>query len=261
MLLSKDLMEQEMKKWHNRLVKNCKKCNGEGTITLYNSNKGVVCDCQKKAMSNARLISCGIPTKYLDKEWDWTNINCPKEVIDKVKKYVDNFIQNYYDGQWIYLYGRQGRGKTLLESLTARDVIVKINPDTDKCFKVIFVIFEELIRLSHESRDDANIRKKYNYIIESTDLLILDNIGSETGTTSYNSKILEYILRKRDMNCVPTIISSNFSPEQIKEHYSDTIHDFIIQNSHLVLVEGENYRQKGNTLDDELDKDFFEDDN
>jgi DNA replication protein DnaC len=58
---------------------------------------------------------------------------------------------------------------------------------------------------------------------------------------------------------MPTIISSNFTPEQIKNLYSDTIHDFIVQNSELVLVEGENYRQKGNVFEDDFEKDFFED--
>ena len=96
-----------------------------------------------------------------------------------------------------------------------------------------------------------------NLIIESSDLLILDNIGSETGTAGYNTKLLEFILRKRDNNCVPTIISSNFTLEQIKSNYSDTIHDFIVQNSDLVLVEGENYRQKGSMFD-EFDDDFLE---
>jgi DNA replication protein DnaC len=259
MIFSKEDLDQEIKRWQNRLVKNCKDCEGSGSVSKQGTNKAVMCDCQNRALSNSYLVASGIPRKYLDENWNWENINCNKDSIDKVRKYVGTFVQNYYAGKWLYIYGRQGRGKSLLESLSARDIIKKINPDTDRHFKVAFIIFEEMVQLSHEARNDSISRKRYNAIIENTDLLIIDNIGSETGTVPYNSKVLEYILRKRDNNCMPTIISSNFTPEQIKNHYSDTIHDFIVQNSELVLVEGENYRQKGNVFEDDFEKDFFED--
>ncbi|MNV94156.1 DNA replication protein DnaC [compost metagenome] len=92
-----------------------------------------------------------------------------------------------------------------------------------------------------------------NMIIENPDLLIIDNIGSETGTQAYNTKVLEFVLRKRDNNSVPTIISSNFTPEQLIQTYSDTVHDFIVQNSDLVLVQGDNFRQKGQINEEDLD--------
>jgi DNA replication protein DnaC len=256
-LFSKEELEMEIRRWHNRLVKVCTICNGVGTIDKPNSNKAIMCECQQKSLTNSHLVASGVPRKYLDGNWNWDTLNNNKESTKKVKKFVENFQQNYCSGRWLYIYGRQGRGKSLLESLSARDIITKLNPDTNRHFKVAFIIFEEMIQLSHEARSDSAAKKKYYSIIESTDLLIIDNIGSETGTVPYNSKILEYILRKRDNNCVPTIISSNFTLEQIKEHYSDTIHDFIIQNSDIVLVEGENFRQKGTVVADDFDEDFF----
>lgn len=258
MLFSKDELDLEIKKWHNRIVKNCPLCNGIGAVDIPNSNNTRLCECQQKAMANAHLVASGIPRKYIDSNWDWEILQNNKESTEKVKKFVSNFEQNYYAGKWLYIYGRQGRGKSLLESLAAREIIKKINPDTNKHYKVFFIIFEELVQISHDARSDNIARKKMNFIIESPDLLIVDNVGSETGTINYNAKFLEFILRKRDNNCVPTIISSNFTLEQVKSHYSDTIHDFIVQNSELVLVEGENHRQKGSILDD-FDDDFFDD--
>jgi DNA replication protein DnaC len=258
MIFTKEQFDSQIKIWENRIVKLCKKCNGVGSIDLPNSNKAKMCECQKEALTNAHLSVSGVPIKYIKSKWKWEILNNSQDSIKKSQKFVDNFVENYQNGKGLYLYGRQGRGKSLLESLIARDVIKMINPDTNNRFRVGFIIFEEMIKLSHEARTEQPQRKKYYSLIESTDLLILDNIGSETGTAAHNTKVLEYILRKRDNNCVPTIISSNFSPEQLKDQYSDTIYDFIVQNSELVWVEGENFRQKSKVFDEEFDEDFGE---
>jgi DNA replication protein DnaC len=254
MIFSKEQFEDEIKIWQNRIVRQCKLCNGIGSIDLSNSNKAVMCECQQKALTNSYLVASGVPRKYIDATWDWDVLNNNRESTEKMKCYIEDFINNYKKGKGVYLYGRQGRGKSLLESLAARDVVKLINPDTNSYFKIGFIIFEDMIKISHESRNEFSSRKKYLYLIENTDLLIMDNIGSETGTQGHNTKVLQYILRKRDNSCLPTIISSNYTPEKIKEAYSDTVHDFIIQNCDLILVEGENFRQKGKNFDFNYDE-------
>lgn len=251
MIFSKEELQQEVIRWQNRLVKTCTTCKGTGSIEIKGSTKAVMCKCQEQSMLNAHLVAAGIPRKYLSSTWNWEGLNNNKESTDKVKKYADNFVQNYFDGKGLYIYGRQGRGKSLLESLVARDVAAKINPDTNKQFKVAFIIFEEFVQMSHRARNDFEARKQVDNLIESPDLLIIDNIGSETGGQVYNVKFLEFILRKRDNNSVPTIISSNYTPEQLVEAYSDTIHDFIIQNNELVIVYGDNHRKKNADIVDE----------
>lgn len=257
MLFSKEELHAEIKRWQNRIIKSCTICNGEGIIQLSNSGKASMCKCQEESIRNAHLVASGIPRKYLDSSWNWDGLQNNKEAINKAKYYSENFIQNYFKGKGLYIYGQQGRGKSLLESLIARDVSSKINPDRNKTFRVGFVIFEELVQYSHQSRSDLKAKSIYNAIVSSTDLLIIDNIGSETGSKEYNTKLLEFVLRKRDNDCVPTIISSNYTPEQLLSAYSDTVHDFVKQNCEYVSVQGENFRKKGNEteflLNSELD--------
>ncbi|MNY24599.1 DNA replication protein DnaC [compost metagenome] len=121
------------------------------------------------------------------------------------------------------------------------------------------MIYEELVQLSHQGRSDLKAKELMSRIISKSDLLIIDNIGSETGSKEYNTKLLEFVLRKRDNDNVPTIISSNYTPEQLKQAYSDTVHDFVKQNFNYVLVQGENFRKKDNefdNIDELLEEDF-----
>lgn len=257
MIFSREEQQAEVKKWQNRLVKNCPICKGSGSIDKPGTNMAVMCSCQKQALLNADLASSGIPRKYLNSNWNWDGLNNNRESTEKVKEYANNFDDYYFDGEGIYLYGQQGRGKSLLESLVAREVAAKINRDTNKHYKVAFIIFEELVQLTHQSRSDLKARNLYHTIVSKPDLLIIDNIGSETGSKEYNTKVLEFILRKRDNDGNPTIISSNYTPEQLLTAYSDTIHDFIDQNFMHVLVQGENHRKKNSLMEDPL-LDMFE---
>jgi len=244
MFLSKEQYDEEVNKWENRLVKNCPICKGEGAVPSPTGYR--MCSCKQRAWRNSTLVLWGIPRKYLNENWSWENCT-PQGFINKCKVYAQNFETNYYDGRGMYLYGCQGRGKSTMEALIARDVATQINKDTNKYFKVAFAIYEDIVQLSHLSRQDKNAKYKLDSLINEPELLIIDNVGSETGLgneSKYSTRLLEFILRKRDNNGTPTIISSNFTPEELVTHYSDTVHDFITQNCELITVAGDNFRKK-----------------
>jgi DNA replication protein DnaC len=255
--------KKEVKRWENRLTRKCDICNGEGMV-LAESGSGLhqSCICRKKAMLYAELVLRGIPRKYLMK-WDWKDCD-DKEFINKCKNYVKDFEDNYFMGRGLYLYGGQGRGKTTMESLIARDVAKKKNPDTEERYIVAFAIFEDLVQLSHQGRNNSTAHWKLKQYIEGTDLLIIDNIGSETGVgneSKYTAKLLEYILRKRDNNCVPTIISSNMTVDELLDYYTSAVRDFILGSFEQISVTGKNHRKDDKTKNnnDDLDsllKDF-----
>lgn len=253
MLFTREELQLEIKRWQNRLMANCPICKGIGSIDKPGTTKAIMCKCQEKSILNAHLVASGIPRKYLDESWNWDGLNNNQESKEKIKKYTENFKENYFAGKGLYIYGRQGRGKSLMEALVAREISRLINPDRGSNFKVAFIIYEELVKLSHEARNDMSSSKKLNMIIENPDLLIIDNVGSETGSQSYNMKLLELVLRKRDNSSIPTIISSNYTPEQLIEKYSDTVHDFIVQNCDLVFVQGDNFRQKSQISEEDFD--------
>ena len=251
MFLDREQFEAEVGRWENRLVANCKLCNGVGAIPSENKGLYKTCICKQKAWLNSNLVDWGIPRKYLDESWSWENCH-PQDFVKKSKDYATRFIDHYFNGKGVFLYGSQGRGKSTMEALIARDIAKKINPDTKKHFKVAFAIYEDIVQMSHQARVNPAIKQKLDTLINSPELLIIDNIGSETGLgsdTKYTTRLLEFILRKRDNNGTPTIISSNFTPEELTKHYSDTVHDFVENNCELILVTGDNFRRKSNVSD------------
>lgn len=246
MSYTNDQFEQEFRRWNNRIVKPCKKCNGEGLV--YINSKPVYCDCIKYAKLYSELTLMGVPRKYLT--WTWEDCH-DLDFIRKCKSYCDNFLNEYYEGRGLYLYGSQGRGKTTMETLIAKYVAMKMNPDTGRNFKVMFILFENLIQASYDNKEAVN------EAIYSPDLLIIDNLGSETGMNSeskYNVRLLERIIRTRDNSGVPTIISSNFTMDEIQNYYGDANRDLIEKNSEIISVTGQNLRQQiatQNSLADE----------
>lgn len=247
--VDEEKMLNERKRWDNRLIKSCTICNGQGI--LEKDGKMINCNCTNKSMLFTKLVSNGVPRKFL--EWKW--IDCEQnEFVNECKQYTDNFLNNYYAGSGLFLYGLQGRGKTTMESLIARDVTIKTNPDTGKLFEVIFVMFEQLVQWNLQKNTDWNARKKLDYVIESSDLLIIDNLGSETGFGSEskaNVKLLDKILRTRDNNMLPFIISSNFTLDEIGKYYSETIKDFISDDCTTISFDGEKLRNQDTYLVDE----------
>lgn len=239
MLVTEERMFAETNKWENRLIKKCKLCNKTGIIKK--NGEYVNCECSNKAKLFTKLTCNGVPTKYL--QWRWKDCD-DQSFVNECKDYADKFIDYYMEGTGLFLYGLQGRGKTTMESLIARDATIKINPDTNKSFEVIFVMFEDLIQWNLQ-KNDWVIRNKLNNVIENSDLLIIDNLGSETGfgsETKTNVKLLDRILRTRDNNQKPFIISSNFTLEEIGKYYSETIKDFIYDDCKVIDVTGEKFR-------------------
>ncbi|MFW6007765.1 MAG: hypothetical protein ACOCP8_00760 [archaeon] len=252
MLITEDQYNEEMTRWENRLVKTCSICNGVGSISKDDSSGlNIMCNCVKRAHLNTRLVAWGVPRKYVSNNWIWDECT-PEPFVDECKNYADNFINNYFQGKGLYLFGAQGRGKSTMEALIAREVGNKINPDTRKPFIVAFNIYEDIVQLKRQINNDRTALYKLNKLINEPHLLIIDNIGSEVGfgsDTGYTTKLLEYVLRTRDNLCVPTIISSNLTPEELYDAYSDTVGDFIEENYKLISVTGSNHRKKVKTND------------
>lgn len=258
MFLNKEQLEFEFQLWENRIVKNCEKCNGVGAIL--NNDDGeyktyINCECKKNSWLNANLVDWGIPRKYLSNEWTWDNFE-HVSFIEKSKNYADNFVENYMNCKGLFFYGAQGRGKSTMESMIAKTVAKLTNPDTNKYFKPAFAIYEDIVQLSHQSRVNFDALQKLKNLCYKPDLLIIDNIGSETGfnsETKHTTKLLDLILRKRDNMGYPTILSSNFTPDEISKFYSDTVRDFIENNCELIAVTGDNFRKKNENIYDFID--------
>jgi len=248
MFLSEEEKSLEMKKSKRRIVDNCDKCKGSGFVTKTNSNgdsMSFVCSCIKKAERNVRLLDGGFPRKFLDDEKWCLELVEGRPYYKPVKDYIDNFLYNYDNGIGLFLHGAQGRGKSTIECIIAKAVVDMINPDTfekKEHFKVAFSMYDDILH----GLIDNDKKEKYNQLIYRSDLLIIDNIGNEFGRNErgFSQRTLEIILRKRDNDCLPTILSTNYCLNEMEEQYNKDIRQFIEQNYEVVYLSGNNYRIK-----------------
>ena len=188
-------------------------------------------------VENDNVIFCYMPCKYkkeLDKKTQYQkNIelyDMPKdiknasmkdiytddpdrfEVIKWLKKYIDNYKKGEI-GKGLYLTGNFGCGKTYLISAMLNE-LAKL----DK--KVAIIYFPEFLRSLKESfNDDEEYKTKFNYI-KKVELLLIDDIGAETTTPWGRDEVLGTILQYRMQQGLATFFTSNFTIEELEEHFS-----------------------------------------
>jgi len=234
--------DNEFKYWKHKFMENCEKCHGTGL------NNGKDCDCYINVELYTHLTIRNFPRRYVTWNWD----QCEnKELTQKCIEYCDNFEENYYDGRSIYIYGQQGRGKTTLTTIIGKEISKKTKPGENKNFNSLFLMMSDIINYSFNNKELFENLKN-----ESVDLLVIDNLGSENGQNEnkYSAKVLDEIIRNRTNKCLPTVISSNFMPEELENQYSKTIKELIEQFFIKIYTDGDSFRARPTVNDDEFDE-------
>lgn len=200
----------------------CQKCKDKGYIgtkrcscfetelkkeLYYRSNLGAVLAHQTFKSFVLEYYSDTINTKY--------NIS-PRKNMELVLKYCRDYVKNFsLDSANLLFTGETGLGKTFMSSCIAKEII-------DKGFGVIYDSVQNIITVLENERfnrdNGSNNPRKYF----DTDLLIMDDLGAEFNT-QFSESALYNLLNSRIIAHKPIIISTNLSPEQLKNSYHDRI--------------------------------------
>lgn len=216
-------------------LNNCKKC--KNILMCKNSFHGHV---YYPDVVDDYVVMCYVACKYqkaMDKKNEFykniTLYDMPLEVREasmkdiytddasrfEVIKWLNNYISNYKKnekGKGLYLTGNFGCGKTYLVSAMLNELAKH-----DK--KIAIVYYPEFLRsLKSSFGDDGEYNSKFNYI-KKVELLLLDDIGAETTTAWSRDEVLGNILQYRMQEHLPTFFTSNFTYEQLEEHFSGKV--------------------------------------
>jgi len=134
-----------------------------------------------------------------------------------------------------FIHGRAGVGKTFLALQ-----IAKRNQNWD------FINFLELVKTAQNSFGDQHenwLNRERLKELKDDNLLIIDDIGIEK-TTDYITQVVYDLINYRYENCLHTIITSNFSLEEIEKKYHERIADRIQGMSETIGLKGESKRKK-----------------
>lgn len=155
----------------------------------------------------------------------------PRDKAERIKNSCSRYAVNFSrTAKNIMFMGGTGLGKTHL-SLAIANVVI------NKGYSVVYGTAQNILSdLQNENfgRDD-NLRY-YERAVLNCDLLILDDLGTEF-KSSYTVACLYNIINTRLSAKLPTIISTNFTLDELEEKYDQRITSRITgEYSQLILV-------------------------
>lgn len=211
----------------------CDMCNDTGYCD------GSYCDCLKKLCGRiaADELNKNAHLKLLDFDTfslsyyngdDYFNM---QKILEFTKQYAETFNEN---SNSIFMFGKTGLGKTHLSLAIANRVL-------DKGYSVIYDSAINILRnieREHFSREHSSDMID---LVMNTDLLILDDLGTEYETPFYNATIYN-IINSRLNSGKATIISTNLDLAGIKRRYDERVVSRIISVYTCLAFKGEDVR-------------------
>lgn len=158
----------------------------------------------------------------------------PKENMQII---VNNIQENYLNAfnsheRNLLFTGNPGTGKSFLSHCIAKSLL-------DKGHLVVYRTADELLS------DLKNIKFQNNYEIEelllNCDLLIIDDLGTEQITDFSISELFTF-LNKKILKQKKMLVSTNLSPEAIKNNYDERIYSRLMGNFTTLKFIGDDIR-------------------
>ena len=194
------------------------------------------CQCLRELIVKERIASSAmgrlIETQSFDNfDLEWYSYD-PK-VYEKMKANLAaarNYVRDFDKRQEnLLLIGSTGTGKTHVSTAIARELIHKgYDVIYDSTYNIIADFESDRFKngYGNESKSD-----KYT----ECRLLIMDDLGTEF-TNQFTVSTLYNLLNTRQNKGLPTIISTNLSPEELARKYEDRIYSRIIGSGCRVLA-------------------------
>ncbi len=211
----------------------CKKCKDKGF--LENGNK---CSCLMQELIYEAYEMSNIKN-VLDKE-NFENFNIkifpdeafegeeltPRENMEYISNICVDYINNFdkRNDENLLFYGSTGLGKTFMCNSIAKALL-----DMNKIvvYQTAFKILEIIERRRFGNEKDRYQDFQYDLLF-SADLLIIDDLGTEVSNTFTNAEIFN-IVNTRLISGKKTIISTNLTPKEISEVYTDRVFSRILE--------------------------------
>jgi len=245
-----------------RYFKGCKKCGGRGFFTN-DSNVATPCECWRLDTLISRIKKAGVPEDYFDIDLNnlendvtgWV-IEYKEDVKDSdgnivrhainVHQFFKDFLVSLHNirntGKSLLLLGGNGVGKTMLSCIVLKNALwySVVSKKEHSDYSGYFITFREYIDYIFKKDEESVELLEY---IRNVDFLVLDEVGSEPvkkdGPTDFFRSVLDDLLRYRSNNKLVTIMTSNMSEKEFKNHYKQS--EFKSFNRIWSIIEGKYY--------------------
>ena len=217
----------------------CADCKDTGYID------GEKCHCLKQKLIDLLYAQSNIKSVLQHENFaSFSYVYYNEDELDKIHKTVDeckSFIQDFnHSYQNLLFQGDVGTGKTFLSNCIAKEIIEK---GYSVVYFTAFQLFDVLAKNTFEaSKQSDDMKEVYEHIFDC-DLLIIDDLGTET-VNSFVTSQLFLILNERHIRKRSTIISSNLSLQKMNDIYSERSLSRILGNYSIFKFQGDDIRLK-----------------
>lgn len=230
----------------------CSRCNDTGYVIANGLNE--MCTCMKQELLNESYnksnmnnlkhetfdaLDLSLFSDTPDIELYKSDIS-PRENIQKIIKVSKEFIKNFdKDDQKNLLFtGTTGIGKTYISSAIANEIIKKENT---VLYQTSPILLDNIFEYKYSS---GNKSKELYENLFNVNLLIIDDLGTENLTAARFSEIFTILNSRLLTPKTKTIISTNFSLEELSKMYDSRILSRILGNFIICRFFGEDIRLK-----------------
>ncbi|NLN14876.1 MAG: ATP-binding protein [Tissierellia bacterium] len=224
----------------------CEECEDTGYL-----NNGEKCNCLKQRMVSMAYKMSNIEHILEKENFQTFNINLfsdepfegeamtPRENMIDIVGICEGFINNFDEnnGENLLFYGTTGLGKTFLCNCIAKSLLDK---NKIVVYQTAFTILE-ILENRRFGRGDKELSDYQYELLFEADLLIIDDLGTEVANTFTNAEIFN-IVNTRLLKGKKTIISTNLTPKEISEIYTDRIFSRIFEKFNPLKFYGNDLR-------------------
>lgn len=174
---------------------------------------------------------------YYNGKTDSGGVDCYAQMsknLSYCKEYAAHFSAN---APSLFLLGKTGTGKTHISLSIAKEVS-KLGYTAAYGSLLNYLRAIEKEHFGRSENPDTDTLQ----VLISTDLLILDDLGSEFRTGFYESALYNIINSRINLG-LPTIISSNLSVQELQKNYNDRIISRLFSVYTMLMFVGEDVRQ------------------
>ena len=157
------------------------------------------------------------------------------KILNKAKNFVENFDKEHGN---ILIYGSTGLGKTFISNCIAKELL-------DSAHSVLYLsaneLFEQILSRYIMSKDKSDALFEIYEYIYSSDLLIIDDLGTEVLSSFVKSQLFE-IINKRMLSGLSTIITTNLDLDTFEDRYTERVMSRVAENYVLYPLYGDDIR-------------------
>lgn len=185
-------------------------------------------------VQNFELMDINVFSEEKNKD-GFSQLDIMKSNINVAKEFIEQF--NDKRSPSLLFYGETGVGKTFLSSCIAKEIL-------NKGYTVIYKTSSQIIELAKEvtfTNNSSNSTKEEYSFLESCDLLIIDDLGTEMTNRFVVSEIYK-IINLRLVAGKKVIISTNLNLKELHDLYTDRVFYRLIEGYKMLEFVGPNLR-------------------